>query len=248
MSIFGELDWIVIPGGPGLSSGYMKYGLANSFQGYRIHYYDQLGSPEAKSNCVPSIDNLTDQIIDVIKEKKIKKLGFITHSFGNYLAMRLLEKDMCDIEALIMISPMPFVDKHHKVALHNIASKIPAEQIKRINKLGKDINNGSEIFRILFPYYATKTMVYVPDIPFDINMCNKISEQVCSYDDRNILQSCKATWVCIIGESDPFYIEKELFQNVNTFIMPGIGHYPFFEDQHTFAKISIEINKKYAKK
>lgn len=52
-----ELDWLVIPGGPGLSSKYLELGLSKPFAGRKLHFYNPPGSPEQGVEVVPTIED-----------------------------------------------------------------------------------------------------------------------------------------------------------------------------------------------
>lgn len=235
-----ESDWIVVSGGPGLSKTYLQEGFKGVFIDYRLHYYDQLGSPESGVNRVPTINELVGQVFSVAAEKKLGRFGLITHSFGNYIAMRALQVPNHNISSVIMISPMPFLFQHWQAALQKIVASVPADILEKIQELSKDKSNGSEIFKIIFPYYTGKHESLALDIPFDIQMCNSIAAQVSDYDDRGWLSSCGIPLVCITGDLDPFYIEDSLEDSV---LLSGVGHYPFFESHLEFVDATNKAEK-----
>jgi pimeloyl-ACP methyl ester carboxylesterase len=245
--MFEDLNWIVVPGGPGLSATYVKQGFVGAFTGYKLHYYDPLGAPETKIDHVPTIGELINQIFAVAEMKKFKQFGLITHSFGSYLAMRILEQIKHNVVALIMISSTPFVDIYWKMAFQKISANIPDHVLKKIQELAIDVNNGPEIFDLFFPYYAVKTVKTLPRIPFDTQMCDQISKQVGDYDDTGLLSACNIPWACIMGEHDPFYFEKDLLLE-RTILIPGVGHYPFYEDPAAFTEATKNIENKLRQK
>ncbi|MGD9152203.1 MAG: alpha/beta hydrolase [Gammaproteobacteria bacterium] len=244
--MFRKLDWIVVPGGPGLSAKYLKWGLSEPFKEYKLHFYNPLGAPDADEDRIPKVNELVEQIFEVAKQKELKSFGLITHSFGNYLAMRALQKKQNKISSIIMISPMPFVYSKWKNGLAQIAKSIPKNVLEKIQQLAKKQNNGAEIFKVFFPYYASKTAA-LPDIPFSLKTCDAISAQVDEYDDTELLKSCKLPWVCIIGDKDPLFVEKKLLQN-DTIVVFGTGHYPFFEDPKKFNDAVKKVEEKLCQK
>jgi predicted alpha/beta hydrolase family esterase len=145
---FSELDWIVVPGGPGLSAAYLKYGLAQSLENYKLHFYDPL-----TALC---IDDLVNQILATAEKNKLKEYGLITHSFGNYLALRVLEKPNHGISGLLMLTPMPFTFQNWRLALQNITKKIPRSVHNKIQELSRQPNMGTKIFELLLPYYIAR--------------------------------------------------------------------------------------------
>jgi pimeloyl-ACP methyl ester carboxylesterase len=110
-------DWLVIHGGHGLSKKYLEQGLKGVFPNYKLHYYDQFGSPESVIDHIPSIEEMVQQVFTVAAEKKLENFGLITHSFGNYIAVRALQTKNHNISGVIMISPMPFIFQHWQEAL-----------------------------------------------------------------------------------------------------------------------------------
>jgi pimeloyl-ACP methyl ester carboxylesterase len=239
--MFNELNWIIIPGGPGLSADYLRIGFNNTFIGYNLHYYEPLASPANKTDHIPKIDELVAQIFTVADSYNLPQFGLITHSFGSYLALQALEKNKSRITSLIMVSPMPMLYKNWRQTMDAIIKKIPPAILMKILMLSKIGGNGSKIFELLFPYYVTKSVPNLPNIPFDMKACEKIASQVTEYDYREFLKNLDLPWYCIIGENDPFYLEKELL-TPNSIILKNVGHYPFFEDQAAFASAIKQIS------
>lgn len=242
MQIFTDLDWIVVPGGPALSATYLKYGLAKSLHDFKLHFYDPLGAPESPVADVPSIDDLVQQIFETAEKNNLKDYGLITHSFGNYLALKALTEKKARIRALLMISPMPFTSKNWHRAIKHLLEKIPKPILDKMEILSQKPGNDLEIFELCLPYYMAKP-VKIPQFPFDFKMCHSIAGQVGEYDYTSLILSNRLPpWVCIMGAADPFFIEKELF-TTNTIIIPNVGHYPFFENPAEFAKVIERIRQ-----
>lgn len=237
-----KLDWIVVPGGPGLSNTYLEKALAKPFSSASLHYYHAIGSPEYVGESPKEINAMVNQIIQVAEGRALSDYGLITHSFGNYLAMRALEKGSNGIKAIIMISPMPFQFFLWKEALNEISQGVPKSVLKEIKKLTREKGDGSELFRVLFPYYSSIKNATIPKVPFDIESCNIIESQVTEYDDRALISSCEIPVVRLVGNEDPFYKEKN-FLSDKTILVSGVGHYPFFEDKAEFLKSINKVDK-----
>lgn len=232
---FTKLNWIVVPGGPALSATYLKCGLAPFFSDLKLHFYDPLGTPEAPVADVPSIDSLVQQIFETAEKNNLKNYGLITHSFGNYLALKTLTEKKAPIRALFMISPMPFTSKNWHRAIKHLLEKIPKPILDKMEELAKQPGTDAEIFDLCLPYYMAAP-VKIPRFPFNFKMCHSIAGQIGEYDYSSLILSNRLPpWVCIMGDQDPFFIEKELFAT-NTIIIPNVGHYPFFENPEEFAK------------
>ena len=239
---FTKLDWIVVPGGPALSASYLKYGLTPFLSDLKLHFYNPLGTPESPVAGIPSIGDLVRQIFEVAEKNNLKNYGLITHSFGNYLAMQALTEKKASVSALLMISPMPFTSKNWHRAIKRLLEKIPKQILDKMEELAQKPGNDLEIFDLCLPYYMAAP-IKIPQFPFDFKMCHSIASQVGEYDFTSLILSNRLPpWVCIMGEADPFFIEKELF-TTNTIIIPNVGHYPFFENPEKFSRAIAQVRK-----
>jgi len=237
-----NIDWIVVPGGPGLSSKYLNYALPMLLKNYKLHFYNPLGSPESK-NIDPNINELIEQINQVAYDNNFDCFGLITHSFGNYIGLRALEKNK-KIKALIMLNPIPFKFSEWKNALSNIVKNIPKDVLEKINELADKPESGAEIFKIIYPYYiANKKNGALPvEVPFDANACNRILAKLKNYNDIDYVNNLNIPTIRIVGEKDAFYSDKDIL-NEKTIVIPNTGHYPFFENPRTFVD-AIEKGEK----
>lgn len=228
-----KLDWIVIPGGPGMSSNYLEEALAKPFRESRLHYYCIHGAPDSIEKD-PDIKAMVEQIFHTAQQANLSQFGLITHSFGNYLALRALEKKDNNIRAVIMLNPIPFTFKGWKNALANIINKVPEAILKKIECLAINPEHGGELFRMIYPYYTSDANAQLPmDISFDSQACNTISAKITDYDDRNLVNSITVPLIRISGDKDPFLDDKEILSD-KTIILPNAGHYPFFETPVNF--------------
>lgn len=239
--MYSILEWLVIPGGPGMSNIYLKHILPNVFKEFNLHFYDVYGSPESEKQDV-SIEVMVEQIETQVSDFK-EGYGLITHSFGNYLALRVLEKQNSPLKAIIMINPMPFNYHGWNKALENVVKKVPVQVLNKISNLSKQQNKGSEIFRLIYPYYVGNLAHVLPvDVPFDITACNKIASKVNDFNDINLVIKANLPIIRIVGKLDPFFIDKTILLE-QTFILNKVGHYPFFEDYAQFANLVAKIQK-----
>ena len=85
------IEWIVVPGGPGISKSYLQTPLDSIFEGCKLHYYDPYGTYQANSSEPVTLTSLVTQIFEVADSLKLKNFGIIAHSFGTYLTLRALD-------------------------------------------------------------------------------------------------------------------------------------------------------------
>jgi pimeloyl-ACP methyl ester carboxylesterase len=231
-----KLDWIVVPGGPGLSSDYLRQGLSKLQPHYKLHFYEPYGSPNSSRLAQVTIADLINQILEVADQNKLEKFGLITHSFGSYLAMRLLQGACQKVTALIMLSPMPLVFKKWQNVLEGIGSQIPAALLSKMERPEPDKKDpqGIDLFNELMPYY-TKRPVQPLSVPFNISACNQIADQVCGYDNRELMASLQRPWKCLVEEQDPFFTRDDILMQ-HSIVIPEVGHYSFLEDETSFVR------------
>ncbi|MFN3235385.1 MAG: alpha/beta fold hydrolase [Gammaproteobacteria bacterium] len=231
--MLNNLNWIVISGGPGMSNSYLKYALRKLPTEWNLHFYDLYGSPESKIKS-PTLDQMIGQVDEVVIELGLKNYGLITHSFGNYLAMRALEKNGENIDAILMLSPMPFEFRAWKASQSMLAGKVPQTVLDKISKAAAKKTSNKELFRLIYPYYTGRNIDSLPvDVMIDINACNLISDKVIEYDDRELVKSTTTPLVRVVGDKDIFYGDHDLLQD-KTIVIPEVGHFPFFENPEVF--------------
>lgn len=240
-TLLNELDWIVIPGGPGLSKDYLKEPFDKVFANtnIRLHYFEPYGSPGYENNQNVTIQDLIEQIFCFAQDSNIKEFGIIAHSFGTYLALRAVEHRASKIKALILLSPMPLKYKDWQCSLSTIASRISPSVLDKLEKYSlSSEDKGSDIFKLIFPYYCYSHIVDIPNVKFNLKSCNSIAGQVQDYDDNDFINSLSVPLICIVGNKDPFY-----YQNTcpieRTIVIEGLGHYPFYENIDEFKKVIL---------
>lgn len=232
-----KLDWIVIPGGPGLPEDYLKQSFDKILGNHEsIHYYTPYGSPKCNKSNV-ELDELVQQILDVAKERELKYFGLIGHSFGTYLALRALDNYAKYIRALLFISPMPLRYSDWRQSIQNVINKITPNDNSLIAKYTLE-NKTSEVLKLLFPYYVCNSKTQFPTIDFKINICEKLEAQVPEYDDIDRIKKLTIPFYCISGNKDPFHYANTM-PMAKTKVLTNIGHYPFYENLELF-KASIQ--------
>jgi pimeloyl-ACP methyl ester carboxylesterase len=240
-----ELNWIVVQGGPGVSKKYLE-NLNDVFVNFNLYFYDQMGSPELPNDST-SINDLVDQIKAFATEKELERFGIISHSFGNYITMRFLEKygESDLVTNLIMLSPCPFIHDEWRRALALIAESIPTVEKENINSLAADLeSDGVCLFKALYPFYSGNSSSTLDlDVEFNLQACNEISGLVQEYDDRALLSKLSIPAVRVVGEKDHFYAVEEEKDLVNTIVLKDLGHYVNLENIEQLIKAVEDIER-----
>ena len=225
-----DIEWIVVPGGPGISKSYLQDPLDRIFEGYKLHYYEQYGSDMTGSGQSITLLNLVEQIYEVADHLRLKCFGIIAHSFGTYLALRALDLDKSRIKAMIFLNPMPLTRPLWHQSLGKISTSVPSHEMARISELSAEVgHDGSELFRLLLPYYTAKTTFMLPHVKFNSKICEELANVVPDYNDFPTVDKLDIPIVSIHGDRDPFYYPG-MFPKESSIILEGVGHYPFYED------------------
>lgn len=225
-----DIEWIVVPGGPGISKSYLEFPLDNIFDGFKLHYYDQYGTGDSSSQTGITLQKLIMQIYEVADSLRLKKFGIIAHSFGTYLALRALDFNKKRIQAMIFLNPMPLTRKDWHASLEKISSSVPTHEQERISTLSRGGGeDGAELFKALLPYYTSKRIFMLPHIEFNSKICEDLANQVPEYNDLTVIDSIEVPIVSIHGEKDPFYYPG-MFPIKSSILLKDVGHYPFYED------------------
>ncbi|MCC5792124.1 MAG: alpha/beta hydrolase [Legionellaceae bacterium] len=236
-----NLKWVVVPGGPGLGNGYLKNSLPNIFRGYDLRFYEPFGAPGSVKP-TPTVIEMIEQLEGETGNKE--DFGLITHSFGNYLALRVLERNNNNLKAIIMLNPIPFTIDSWKMALAELISQLSEATLEKIIALSQDSSDGAELFRLIYPFYVNTKKNSLPfDVPFNISSCNAISEQVQSFDEYLLMNNSDVPMIRVVGEQDVFYCDHEVMKD-RTYVLNDTGHYPFFEGVEQFLTKIPNIEKK----
>ena len=232
-------NWLVIAGGPGISSNYL-YGLKNCFDGDNLIFFDQIGTYDCPS-IFESLEQMIDQIHTVVMESGLSSFGVITHSFGNFLLMEYIKKYGSDnINSVIMIGPCPLLYQEWKDSLEQLFDSMPKKLIDDYVEMKKTTDDGADLFRLIYPYYTNGNNSLDIDVKFNADLCDKISSTVMRFDHSEIMQSLTCPLFIIAGQYDLF-IKSSSFQGCKVFNIPNTGHYPHLEDSENFKIVVREV-------
>ncbi len=121
--------WLVISGGPGLSNNYLKEYLSR-IDAEKFTFIDVLGSPESDTK-KPSLNDIYLQLQEAYQKEDNSCCGIITHSFGNFLVLEMINKNMINPLCLLMLNPIPLEFDKWQKSLSNISSKVTEKDLKK---------------------------------------------------------------------------------------------------------------------
>ena len=234
-----EKKWLVIAGGPGISVSYLQ-GIDNQSIRDDLIFYHQIGTPECHIDFM-SLEQMINQIDSEINNTGLQSVGIITHSFGNYLFMRYVEKYGADnIRDVIMISPCPLLYSEWRKALRCIVQSIPPLIIEKYHRMKDDPGDGVALFQLIYPYYTAHCDQLKIDVMFNAQECERISGEVDPYDHRCLFKKFKCPVTMIAGDQDPFF-KHDAERDSEVYLMPNVGHYPHLENKALFSRIFHEV-------
>lgn len=225
--------WLVISGGPGLSNNYLKEYLSK-IDSEKFIFIDLLGSPESDIK-KPFLNDIYSQIQQAYEKEDNSSCGILTHSFGNFLILEMINNNMISPLCLLMLNPIPLEFDAWQKSLSNISSRVTEEDLNKINELS---NSGAftELFSVLVKYYTYNHNDLDFVIPFDGASCDFVSNQVYKFNHTRILNEIKFPVIRIEGESDSFYINEKILSK-STYVINNVGHFPFIENYDEFLEV-----------
>lgn len=142
----GRVPVVVLSGGPGTDSRYMRVGgaLDRLARTRSVVFYDQRGTAASSdSRGDETIDKYVEDVEAVRKAIGSPKVDLIGHSFGGYLALAYTAKYPDRVRGLVLVSaPPPNISDLVQVSDAHFPERIEAWRAKR-STLGK-ANPGSE--------------------------------------------------------------------------------------------------------
>lgn len=138
---------LIIHGGPGSGSAYMKPNLSSQLmKEYDVYYYDQRGCGKSLDVTIDpeqpfvegALQDLNQVMAKILTERGQTKLNLLGHSYGALLAGLCAAEQAKDIHKLILLSPLPFDLKYQNMCLTALAKKEPC--VKKNKALQREIN------------------------------------------------------------------------------------------------------------
>ena len=186
--------YVVLGGGPALCVSYFKKGLEPYALPYPLLSYQHLGASGPEGNKpLPSnftIQHFVDDLKSFLQSQPYKKIGFITHSWGTYLALEYIHRYPGSISRCIFISPPPFTRKEYNEGAQNLLEKIPSLTLKEIQGLnGLNDPLGFTMMQLLNPFYVEKPIPDAKDLfYYNEERCTRIMEEQGDFDYTKIIK------------------------------------------------------------
>lgn len=206
-----------------------------------------IGGYEVVEPLKPSIEQMAEEVIKVLKHNNINKAHFIGHSMGGYVCLAILELYPDVVKSLCLLNSHPFADTPEK-------KEARAKEIEII-KQGKK-NTLIEIFvqKLYNPSFnnykyieLSKQMAYSTHEDTMIYCLLAMKDRS---DRSNVLSATNKPILWIIGELDTFVpmhlIEKlEDRENIKKIFIKNSAHMSIFENPEEVRKILSDFINKY---
>lgn len=150
---------IVIHGGPGLDHTYLL-SLTQIAKNRTLLFYDQPGCGEDKTDLSSvNAELVVDQLISLVKTiNSDGNFGFLTHSWGSYVALAFLEKSNIKLHPsfVILANPCPLNRVKYDEVGERLLKRIPSDVMSKIGEVlaSSDSDKGSKMMSLALPYYC----------------------------------------------------------------------------------------------
>lgn len=264
--IVGEGEPIlVLHGGPGFFSDYLIPSFSE-LKNYQLIFYDQRGSGKTdfpKDTTSITISNFVDDIEEVRKEFKLEKLTILGHSWGALLALNYAQKHPERLKRMILIAPAPSNSEYYEKTLARMQIKRSEEDTKELVRLmmsKKFEKRDSETFKkaiilgdVVNFYNQENTKAMYESVTFNESNSTKmlltnslLEHSFFDYDVTKNMDEVNCPTLIIIGDMDNIPFEsaqllQESIKNSSIEIINKTSHYPFFEDNAAFIKITEDF-------
>ena len=226
---------VIIHGGPGLDSEYLRESLGFLSDAYKLLFYDQIGCGSGSAaDAKVSIKALHEQLESIISEALIQgPVSILAHSWGAVLAYEfLLTHGKDGIRDLIMLSPVGPTRSDFDDSGNRLIERIPSSILEGISD-GKMA--GPDIMKAIYPYYcADRTRAMNTEtVP---NYYSDAYEQTLAdlgdYNYSDLAGKMPARTILIYGDhdiEDPS-VTRPLKEDAILVILKGCGHFSPLED------------------
>lgn len=253
---YGAENIVVIHGGPGLPHNYLLPALQNLAPYATIWFYDARGhglSEQNPPNEAYTMQQLVDDVDGFVKAVHLDNYSVFGHSFGGMVALKYATTKHPGLQRLILSDTSASLDYINRFQ-DSLKRVMPTSQFDAYEKIQSDTAKPAdqrlrEALRLVYPFYW-----YNPPkdeyLDLDIGAMNlnaTASDQIWSsdgqsYDVRKDLPNISVPVLVFYGRYDVVYSyedAKEIADNVpngRLVVLERSGHYPFYEENHTFTQ------------
>lgn len=246
----GRVPVLVLSGGPGTDSRYMRVGgaLDRLARTRPVILFDQRGtSRSSDSHGDETIDRYVEDVETVRKAIGSRKVDLLGHSFGGFLALAYTAKYPDRVRGLVLVSPPPpNINDLIQVTDAHFPDRIEAWRVKR-SRLGKS-NPASEyeIFQSMeFVDRAAlkRFLKAVKHWRYNMEVNNTLRRDMAKLDYTAQVHRFSQPALVICGRWDPVIPPSngwklhEMLPHAGFTVIEGAGHLPHVERPGAFLRV-----------
>jgi len=253
---------LIVHGGPGLGSEYLRSWFIPLSKQHKIFFYDQRGAGHSAASLTDENINFTNYLADlaaVCDQISPEPIRIIGHSFGALLAARFAAAYPSRVKSLILVSSFPVTGADYAL--------FDAEVQRRCNGWRPDIEQLAALpafkegqaealenyYRLVFKAYfapGTDFSSLIISSPPGVGIKQLHAIRPIFYrhffgtpfDVSEEMRRIKAPTVLIHGDLSPVAIVEveglqRLIAGSRLVVLPGRGHFPWLEDADEFLEV-----------
>ena len=258
---------VLLSGGPGFSSDYMKPIAEHLKPRYKAVLFDQRGTGrsliETYDAKTMAHDKLVADLEALRRALKVEKLTIVGHSWGGILSMLYARAHPDHVQALVLIDAGgPTTQSVAKFTANHTARMTDEDNAKLAEWYGKI---GTEHKRAILEITKARTPPYFHDRAKALEFASALNEDSfndkafwaivgqidAKFDLRPGLENVKAPVLVIHGKSDPLETAEEVhatFPGSRLELIENAGHFPWAEQPKAVWRVLDDFLRKVVKR
>jgi pimeloyl-ACP methyl ester carboxylesterase len=238
---------VLLHGGPGLSYEYLDDLGADIGDGFRVAAFQQRGLSPSTVDGPFTMEQAIDDVVAVLVGLGWDRVILIGHSWGGHLALRLAAAHPDRMLGALIIEPIGVVGDGGTAAFEaEMAARTPRAARSRMTELDQRAMDGKgtpeelrESLRLVWPaYFADSAHISaMPEPRISIEAYSGLIHAIVEGTDEVAagLSAGKVRYHVIAGAGSPIpwgqaaQASAELSPNGSLEVLPGAGHFPWFE-------------------
>lgn len=243
----GGTPVVLLHGGPGLSYEYLDDVAADIGDGFRVAAFQQRGLSPSTVDGPFTMEQAIDDVVAVLDGLGWDRVILVGHSWGGHLALRLAAAHPDRMRGALIIEPIGVVGDGGTAAFEaEMAARTPRADRSRMTELDQRAMDGKgtpeelrESLGLVWPaYFADPTHVAVmPEPRISIEAYSGLMHAIVEGTDEvaTSLSAGKVRYHVVVGAGSPIpwgqaaQASAELSPNGSLAVLPGAGHFPWFE-------------------
>ena len=238
---------VLLHGGPGLSYEYLDDVGVDIGDGFRVAAFQQRGLSPSTVDGPFTMGQAIDDVVAVLDGLGWDRVILVGHSWGGHLALRLTASHPDQMLGALIIEPIGVVGDGGTAAFEaEMAARTPSADRSRMTELDQRAMDGKgtpeelrESMGLAWPaYFADPTRVFaMPELRISIQAYSGLLGAI-SEGTGEVAASLSAGTVryhVVAGAGSPIpwgqaaRASAELSPNGSLAVLPGAGHFPWFE-------------------